>query len=234
MFRESLLESSPETRKRKRWPMAAAFTTEAIVAAVLILIPLITTAVIPVSAHVSILPPLGIVHAASHEASGHSGSTGPHMTRSVVTLVNTNHNTISFPTLSPATNSGEDRQLAVGNPNGLPDLGIGDDRSTPALQPRGRRIVKVSHLDEAQLLKRVQPVYPPIAIVTHTEGDVQLHALIARDGTIQSLTVVSGHPILATAAVDAVKQWKYRPYFLNGQPVEVETFITVSFKRIRD
>lgn len=213
--------------------MAAAFTTEAIVAAVLILIPLITTAVIPVSAHVSPIAPLGIVHAASHEASAHSGTTGPHMTHSVVTLVNTNHNAISFPTRISRDDSPEIGPPSIGNVEG-PNLPTNDYHPTPVARPTPPRHVLVSVLSEAQLLKRVQPAYPPIAIVTHTEGDVQLHALIAKDGTIQSLTVVSGHPILATAAVDAVKQWKYRPYYLNGQPVEVETFITVSFKRIRD
>jgi periplasmic protein TonB len=60
---------------------------------------------------------------------------------------------------------------------------------------------------------------------------VRLHAIIARDGTIQSLNVISGHPLLASAALDAVRQWRYRPYLLNGEAVEVETFITVNFRK---
>ena len=73
-----------------------------------------------------------------------------------------------------------------------------------------------------------------IAIISGIKGEVRLHAVIAKDGKIQSLTVVSGHPLLAAAAHDAVMQWRYRPYLLNGEPVEVETFITVSFKGTRD
>jgi protein TonB len=65
------------------------------------------------------------------------------------------------------------------------------------------------------------------------QGEVKLHALIAKDGTIQSLSVTSGHPMLAQAALVAVRQWRYRPYVLNGQAVEVETFITVNFRHDR-
>lgn len=233
MFRETLLESSPVTRKNKRWPMAAAFTTEIIVAGVLILIPLLTTAVIPVSAHVSIVAPLGNVHSTVEKSSGHSGNAVIHLTP-VVTLANTNRNAISFPTSTTTDRTGDEIQPVFGNPDGLPNLGVGGDRPAPLLQSRPSHILKVSHLDEAQLLVKVQPIYPHIAVMTNTEGDVKLHAVIAKDGTIQSLSVVSGHPALAAAAVDAVRQWRYRPYYLNGEPVEVETFITVSFKRIRD
>ncbi len=69
-----------------------------------------------------------------------------------------------------------------------------------------------------------------MAELTHTRGIVRLHAIIATDGTIQSLNVIDGPPLLIVAARDAVRQWRYRPYILNGQPVEVETMITVNFK----
>jgi protein TonB len=80
-------------------------------------------------------------------------------------------------------------------------------------------------------LDRVEPVYPHIAIVTGVQGQVKLHAIIARDGSIQSLNVISGPPLLIHAATDAVSQWRYRPYVLNGEAVEVETFITVNFRK---
>jgi len=92
----------------------------------------------------------------------------------------------------------------------------------------------LSHLSEAQLLIRIEPVYPRIAIITQTEGEVRLHAIIAKDGSIQSLSVTSGVPILARAAIDAVRQWRYKPYYLNGEAVEVETLITVNFKKTND
>jgi protein TonB len=75
----------------------------------------------------------------------------------------------------------------------------------------------------------VEPPYPAIARAARIQGDVVLKAIIDREGNIQDLQLVSGHPMLVPAAVDAVKQWHYRPYLLNGQPVEVETAITVIF-----
>jgi len=79
------------------------------------------------------------------------------------------------------------------------------------------------------LIHRVDPVYPALARQIHLEGTVQLHAIIGRDGTIQSLEVLSGHPLLIQSARDAVRQWRYRPTLLNGEAVEVETSITVIY-----
>ncbi len=81
----------------------------------------------------------------------------------------------------------------------------------------------------AQIVNRVNPVYPPLARQTRTEGVVRLHGVISRDGRIVELRVVSGHPLLVRAALEAVQQWTYRPTFLNGQPVEVEAPIEVRF-----
>jgi periplasmic protein TonB len=83
---------------------------------------------------------------------------------------------------------------------------------------------------EAQLINRIEPQYPNIAVQTKTAGSVLLHALISRDGRITSLEVVSGNPLLIHAALEAVQQWRYRPTMLNGEPVEVETTITVVFR----
>jgi periplasmic protein TonB len=82
---------------------------------------------------------------------------------------------------------------------------------------------------QGQCIRRVEPVYPKIALSAHVQGVVQLKAVISRTGEVTELEVVSGHPILIPAALDAVKQWRYRPYLLNGEPVEVETNITVTF-----
>ncbi len=84
-------------------------------------------------------------------------------------------------------------------------------------------------VQRAMLIHRVEPVYPIIAIQTRREGRVQLHAIISTDGTIQSLEVVSGEPMLIRSALSAVREWRYRPTILNGQPVEVETYITVIY-----
>jgi TonB family protein len=79
------------------------------------------------------------------------------------------------------------------------------------------------------LIRRVQPVYPTLAQKSGITGTVTLLALIGRDGTVQGVRLISGHPILAPAAITAVKQWLYRPYLVNGEPVEVETTIVVNF-----
>ena len=93
-----------------------------------------------------------------------------------------------------------------------------------------KRPVKVSEgVLEAQLVSRIEPQYPTIAVETKTQGTVRLRAIISRDGRITSLEVLSGHPFLVKAALDAVRQWRYRPTLLNGEPVEVETSITVVF-----
>jgi periplasmic protein TonB len=73
------------------------------------------------------------------------------------------------------------------------------------------------------------PWYPPLAAKAHIQGDVILHAIIDTTGNVTRLRVLSGHPLLAQSALDAVKQWKYRPYLLEGKPVEVDTTITVKF-----
>ena len=83
---------------------------------------------------------------------------------------------------------------------------------------------------QAQLLSRIEPRYPPLALETRTQGTVRLRAIISRDGRITALEVISGHPLLVQAALEAVRQWRYRPTLLDGEPVDVETSITVNFQ----
>ena len=82
----------------------------------------------------------------------------------------------------------------------------------------------------AKILRQVKPIYPPLAKQARISGEVRLEAVISRDGTVASLQVMSGHPLLVPAALDAVRQWLYRPTLLNGDPVEVLTQIEVHFK----
>jgi protein TonB len=92
-----------------------------------------------------------------------------------------------------------------------------------------KREFRTSTMLEGSLIRRVQPVYPPLARSARIQGSVVLEALIGRDGTMQNLKLISGHPRLVPAAIDAVSQWRYRPYILNGDPIEVETQIIVNF-----
>ncbi len=79
------------------------------------------------------------------------------------------------------------------------------------------------------LIAEIKPQYPPMAKTARIQGSVVLHAVISKNGTIEQLQVISGHPMLQQSALDAVRQWRYKPYFLNGEPVEVDTTITVNF-----
>jgi protein TonB len=79
------------------------------------------------------------------------------------------------------------------------------------------------------LIRKVQPSYPPLARQARIQGQVVLQAEISKEGTIQNLQLISGHAMLAPAAIEAVKQWRYKPYLLNGEPVAVETQVIVNF-----
>jgi len=115
----------------------------------------------------------------------------------------------------------------------LPPLGSEGPGFRPPLaqkapQPETKRI-RVTQIDPGQWIHRVQPVYPAPARQIRLEGKVELRAVISREGRIQELEVLSGHPMFVRASLEAVWQWRYRPTVLNGQAVEVETHITVLF-----
>jgi protein TonB len=104
--------------------------------------------------------------------------------------------------------------------------------SVPTAVPKAAtpQRVRVSQgVSQGLLVHKVTPAYPPLARQARIQGTVVLQALIGKDGTIQNLKLVSGHPMLASAALEAVKEWRYKPYYLNGEPVEVETTINVNF-----
>ena len=93
-----------------------------------------------------------------------------------------------------------------------------------------KRIRVSQGVTKGMLVSKVEPRYPIIAVGARVQGIVILSAIISKNGQIDNLTVVSGHPMLVQAAIDAVKQWRYRPFLLNGEPVEVETTVTVTFQ----
>src|ERR1700686_2925056 len=124
-----------------------------------------------------------------------------------------------------------------GVPGGIPGGQMGGViggiiSSTPVAVPKvatPQRVRVSQGVTQGLLIRKVQPNYPPLARQARIQGSVLLQAEISKDGTIQNLQLVSGHPMLVQSALDAVKQWKYKPYILNGEPVEVETQITVNF-----
>jgi len=114
---------------------------------------------------------------------------------------------------------------------GIPGQGI---MSGAALPPPPKaaapsRIKQGGQVTAASILSQTRPVYPPLARQARIQGSVVLHAIIDKDGKVAQLEVVSGHPLLVQAALDAVKQWRYKPTQLNGDAVEVDTTITVTF-----
>ena len=120
---------------------------------------------------------------------------------------------------------------STGGVSGMSALGIGNP--PPVVQraaPKPTGPVRVSSgTVQGMAISRPDPVYPPIARAAHVQGTVVLHAIISKQGTIEKLNVVSGPPMLTASAVDAVSRWRYKPYLLNGEPVEVETTINVNF-----
>lgn len=99
----------------------------------------------------------------------------------------------------------------------------------PVQPPAQPTVVRVTHLDPAMLIERIEPTYPPLAKQIRRSGRVELHALISTDGRIESLEVVSGDVLFYPSALDAVRRWRYRPTMLNGQAVKVDTYITVVY-----
>ena len=124
-----------------------------------------------------------------------------------------------------------------GVPGGIPggQMGgviVGIISSTPVAVPKvatPQRVRVSAGVTSGLLVRKVNPVYPPLARQARISGTVILHAVISKDGSITGLSLISGHPMLAPAAIDAVKQWKYKPYLLNGEPVEVDTEVQVVF-----
>jgi periplasmic protein TonB len=234
MFAETLLESSPKAPRRKRWPMAVAFTVETIIAAVVVIVPLLSTGVIPLSARVQIpsptrevrLEPMKRVRAQTSSSSSPADA----VSRPAVVPVVDRPGSIFIGSPRPRSAEPEDPRLdnPVGSGHALNDI-IARDGNRNHVKP-GQSPPR-SWVSEAQVIDRVEPVYPRPAILAGVQGDVKLHAIISRDGRIMSLNVVSGNPMLVQAAREAVSQWRYRPYYLNGQAIEVETFITVKFTR---
>jgi TonB family protein len=103
----------------------------------------------------------------------------------------------------------------------------------PRTAPETPHVVHVTHIDPAMLTHRVEPVYPTLARQIGRSGRVELRAIIATDGTIQSLEVVGGDPMFYQSALEAVRQWRYTPTLLNNQQVQVDTYITVIYNMQR-
>jgi len=235
MFEDSLLESAGRIRTKRGLTTALSFAMESLLLATLVLLPLFSTEALPGRlwlanrVFVPPPPPLGapatmrVARAAASDIwEGHLRMP-THIPSAVANIVEEHP-----PSTGPV--EGVPYGTSEGSPDGVLHGILAGPASAP-LPPRPpTQRLKVSQgVVEGLLVQQVKPAYPHLAMQTHTQGEVVMHAIIGRDGTIASLQVVSGHALLASAAIDAVRQWRYRTYTLNGEPVEVDTLITVRF-----
>ena len=242
MFEDSLVESSGRIKTRRGWTTMLSFIQQILMVGVLVLIPLIYTEALPKGQLTTFLvappppPPPPPPAAAPVKA---------------VKVVQTDivDGQLRTPTKIPekvAMIKEEEAPPPVsavggvvgGVPGGVPGGQMGGViggiiSSTPVAVPKVAtpQKIRVSQgVAAGNLINRVEPLYPPIAKSARIQGTVVLQAVISKNGNIEGLRAVSGHPMLVPAAIDAVSRWRYKPYLLNGEPVEVETTITVNFR----
>lgn len=234
MFEDSTFASTGTVRMRTRAGFYSAFAFEALIVAMSVVIPLLYPKALPSMVNQFLMDAPMLPMEEPKPQVQHAGAA-----RAVPALMNLG---VQAPSRIPAHIYIPDSKEPASswNPAELadPNMATGSDspfgsgrpavRVAPAEAQRTMRIPSV--VSEGLLLRKTIPVYPPIAVTTRQQGTVMLQATISRTGMIENLHVVSGPPMLRQAALDAVSQWRYRPYMLNGQPIEVETTVNVVFK----
>ena len=243
MFEDSLFASTARPNPRRGWTAAISFGFQAVILGILVLVPMVFTNALPVNSLKGLvfLPPVPtrpagtprppeVRHARQNTSNFVNNELQaprevPHFTHRVV-------DTQAPESSGDYTGPGIDGAIPViGNQRGnaISALLNGIPQPVQPLNIAPRSVRLSMGVTEGLLIHRVVPVYPSLARQAGIQGQVLLQATIGRDGTIQNLLAVNGHPMLVPAAIDAVRQWRYRPYLLNDQPVEVETQITVNF-----
>jgi periplasmic protein TonB len=231
------ITASWDDRSRFGLTTVASFAMQAIALAALLIVPLLRPAAIPLLRHlttpISLSEPVGEIR----EAQSHSGPTAPsHGAVAEIFLRQPSqipaHISPGDEASPPSIGSGP-YIPGIGETTGVRgvfgSVGMGSAPVIPAAPSVVQRAVQLSHMSEGDLIRKVLPTYPPLARSARIQGTVVLKAMISKQGTIENLQLLSGHPMLAPAAIEAVRQWRYRPYVLNNEPVEVETQITVNF-----
>jgi periplasmic protein TonB len=237
-----LVEGDAEQRQRekhvRRRALAISIAVQSAVLTVLVLIPLFAKTERIVMKNYVPIPPYGhpnhAVRGNNRPASGQAATTERRFEfRSPTRPLNPIRHG-EEPLASPSGFDSNGNQLPEGpGCTGCIDIGINPTGPRPPAPsdhgPRKPQIVRQTNLDPAMLIYRVDPIYPPLAKQLHKEGRVELRAIIGTDGSIRSLQVVSGDALFLMSAREAVQQWRYRPTILNGQPVEIDTSITVVY-----
>ena len=236
---EGNAEQRTRERKTRRRALAISILLQSAILAALILVPLFGKAERISLTIVTPIPPYAPYRNASHNSGApprHPNGPQPvcrfclptNIPPTIVTRDPTSSSTETeetpFEGLTPGIPGGRDGFIPLSDPRqrALPPPNTEHEVTRP-------RVVRMTHLDPAMLIHRIEPVYPPLARQTHREGRVELRAIIGTDGTIQSLQIVASDPLFDISAREAVQQWRYRPTILNGQPVEIDTYITVVY-----
>lgn len=245
MFSDSLLEFGTQ-KKRKALATTTSFILNCLAIGVMLAVPLMFTDELPKAQLLTFLvapppppppppPAAAVVQKVVHQIQTDMLNTGQLRTPSKIPQKIQMIKEEEAPPPMPATGG-----VVGGVPGGIPggQLGgvIGSVISSsslaavPKFVPVTPQRIRISGgVTKGLLIHRVEPTYPPLARAARVQGDVVLSAIIDTNGQIQNLQLVSGHPMLVPAAITAVRQWRYKPYLLNGQPVEVETTVTVIF-----
>ncbi|MFY9802368.1 MAG: energy transducer TonB [Candidatus Acidiferrales bacterium] len=242
MFDDLVVSSANPKKTNKPWTVALSAMIQAGLLGILILIPLIYTEALPKAMLTTFLVPPPPPPPPPPPAAA-----APKIVKPVARLIHNGQ--MMAPTVIPKkVEMIKEEELppdvgAVGVVGGVPGgipggqaggvLGgiIGGTGSALPPPPKAApsRIRVGGNVAAAKLIRQVTPLYPTIAKTAHISGTVVLHAIIAKDGSIQELTYISGPPLLMRNAMDAVRQWRYNPTLLNGEPVEVDTTISVVF-----
>jgi len=232
MFDQLVISSAKGNKTNKPWTVALSATVQFVILGILILIPLIYTEALPNGMLSTFLvapappPPPPPPAAAVKEI------VRPHIVQPQKMVAPTviPKKVVIEKDAAPDVGAGVAGGVGVIGGTGGPLGGIIGGGPPPPPKPVITGPVRVGgNVMAAKAIERPNPEYPAIAKAAHVQGTIVLHAIIAKDGTVQDLQYVSGPPLLMKAAMDAVKQWRYQPTQLNGEPVEVDTTIQVIF-----
>jgi periplasmic protein TonB len=240
MFEEMVVSSSKTQKTNKPWTVIVSMALQIGFLAILILIPLIYTEALPKTLMSSILlappppppppPPPAAVPVVKIKPVAHLMDAGKLVAPKVIPK---DVKIIKEEEAPPdmGVSGGVPGGVAGGSMGGVMGGVIGGVGTAAPPPPKvtPKRVTVGGNVQAARLSNKVQPIYPPLARQTRISGTVKLHAIIGKNGTVEQLQVLSGHPLLVQAALDAVKQWRYQPTLLNGEPVEVDTEIDVIF-----
>jgi len=235
MFEDSLIESGGKLKDRRKGTTAFSFLVQIGIIGFMVLVPLLFTEALPKAQLMMALvapppppppPPPAEVHVVRQVQTDivNGQLRTPTKIPKKVEMIKEEE---APPPMTSGVVGGVPGGVPGGSMNGVMSGIVNSTGFIPTIKPQ--RIRVSSGVTQGLVIHRVEPVYPPIAKTARVQGTVILAAVIGKDGTIQNLHVVSGHPLLTGAAMDAVKQWRYRPYILNGDPVEVDTQVEVHF-----